>query len=135
MEKNIVFIAGFSFPCGLCQEEKERAADGGVGRRNTEPGVGPGSSGEEWIRHHNDQAKYLSSPYSESIMKSFYRGHHWNLDTDLFFFALFTRESRFHSALLFPLRLPRSLVAQSKFNTEPCVRNKNELWLCLTDDT
>lgn len=83
----------------------------------------------EWIQHHNAQAKYLSSPYSESIMKSFYRGHHWNLSTD------FMPENRFHWALLFPLRLTRSPVAQSKFNTEPCVQNKNELWLCLTDGT
>lgn len=82
----------------------------------------------EWIQHYNDQAKYLSSPYSESIMKSFYRRHHWNLDTD------FMPESRFQWALLFPLRLPRSLVAQFKFNTEPCVQNENEFWLCLTDD-
>lgn len=55
-EKNdIVFLAGFSFPLfplGLCQEEKEKVADGGVGGggpslgcRNTEPGVGPGSIG------------------------------------------------------------------------------------------
>lgn len=36
----------------------------------------------EWIQHHNDQAKYLRSPYSASIMKPFYRGHHWNLDID-----------------------------------------------------
>lgn len=26
-------------------------------------------------------------------------------------------------------------MAQSKFNTRPCVQNKNELWLCLTGDT
>lgn len=26
-------------------------------------------------------------------------------------------------------------MAQSKFNTQPCVQNKNELWLCLTGDT
>lgn len=73
-------------------------------------------------------------------MKSFYRGHHWNLNSDFFFPPLSLppvspERERKRENDLFPLRLPGSLVALSKFNTEPCVRNKNELWLCLTDDT
>lgn len=70
--------------------------------------------------HHNDQAKYLRSPYLGSIMKSFYRRHHWNLNTDFFF----AKESRFHWALLFLLRLPWSLVAQFRLNIEPRVQDK-----------
>lgn len=68
-----------------------------LGYGNTKPGVGQGSTGGEWIKHHNNQVQYLSSLYSESIMKPFYGGHQWNLDTD------FMPGSRFHWALLFPL--------------------------------
>lgn len=83
--------------------------------KNTDSGVRSWFHWGEWPEHHNDQAKYLCSPYSGSIMKSFYRRHHWNLDTD------FMPESRFHWALLL---LPWSLVAQSRLNTH--VQEKNE---------
>lgn len=68
-----------------------------LGDGNTEPGVKHGSTGAEWLQHHNNQVQYLSSLYSESTMKPFYGRNHWNLDTD------FVPASRFHWTLLFPL--------------------------------
>lgn len=89
-QKEMVVMGGFSFVVVAMGCAR-------LGYGNTEHGVEEGSTGGEWIQHHNNQVQYLSSLYSESIMKSFYGRNHWNLDTD------FMPVSRFHWTLLFPL--------------------------------